>query len=96
MTLEALETIIHYRTLNKYDSEIKMGCDFLYYFLTTIKGKQTLGEEYCSILPIFKHDNAFPSPMRRLLFVLLKILGPYYFEKLLKSLERPLSEYVDH
>ncbi len=52
LLLESLEVFVHYRSLSKYDAEIKMTSDFLYYFLTTIKGKQTLGEEYCSIIPV--------------------------------------------
>ena len=52
LVMEALEVFIKYRTLSKYDAEIKMGSDFLYYVLTTIRGKQTLGEEYCSIIPV--------------------------------------------
>ena len=36
---EALETVISYRFMARYDSEIRMGSDFLYYLLTTIRGK---------------------------------------------------------
>ena len=39
LVIEALEVFIKYRTLSKYDAEIKMGSDFLYYMLTTIRGK---------------------------------------------------------
>ena len=52
LVLESLEVFVNYRTLNKYDAEIKMSSDFIYYLLTTIRGKQTLGEEYCSIIPV--------------------------------------------
>ena len=36
---EALETVISYRFMARYDSEIRMGSDLLYYLLTTIRGK---------------------------------------------------------
>jgi hypothetical protein len=39
LVIEALEVFIKYRTLSKYDAEIKMCSDFLYYLLTTIRGK---------------------------------------------------------
>ncbi len=52
LVMESLEVFIKYRTLSRLDAEIKVGSDFLYYFLTTIRGKQTLGEEYCSIIPV--------------------------------------------
>lgn len=52
LLLESMEVFVNYRLLTKYDAELKMGSDFLYYLLTTIRGKQTLGEEYCSIVPV--------------------------------------------
>ena len=39
LVMEALEVFVKYRMLSKYDSEIKMGSDLLYYILTTIRGK---------------------------------------------------------
>lgn len=96
LIIESLETMIHYRTLSKYDSEIRLTSDFIYYLLTTLIGKQTLGEEYCSIIPIYKNTLEFPSPIRRLVNVLFKILGPYYLNRLLKKCEQPLIEYVLH
>ena len=71
LVMESLEVFIKYRFLSKYDAEIKMGSDFLYYLLTTIRGKQTLGEEYCSIIPVKanphnKMQESFPSLSRRI------------------------------
>jgi hypothetical protein len=39
LVMEALEVFVKYRVLSKYDAEIKMGSDLLYYILTTIRGK---------------------------------------------------------
>ena len=91
MIIESLEVFINYRKLSNYDSEIKMGSDFVYYLFTTMRGKQTLGEEYCSILPISVKSNKFPSPFRRLLYVILNVLGPYFFNKMLRKIEQPLN-----
>ena len=71
-----------------------MGSDLIYYLLTTIRGKLTLGEEYCSIEPYSLVSNTFPSRTRRVIFILLKIAGPYLVIKLMKRLEQPLSQYV--
>eukprot|EP00347_Sterkiella_histriomuscorum_P019496 403341406 len=95
MLLESLETLINYRTIAKYDSEIKMGSDFVYYLLTYLIGKQTLGEEYCSILPICQKNNKFPSPLKRTLDVFLKVFGSFIINKQLKKFDTVLQIFVD-
>ena len=97
--IESLEVFVKYRLLSKYDSEIKMCSDFLYYLLTTIRGKQTLGEEYCSIIPVKsnivnKNKEAFPSLGRRVMLSLLNVIGPYILNKFIRRFEQPFTEYV--
>lgn len=92
LVIESLEVFVKYRILSKYDAEIKTSSDFLYYLLTTIRGKQTLGEEYCSIIPVALNSinplkEEFPSPPRRFLLCLLNVAGPYFFSKLLRKFE---------
>jgi len=87
ITIEALEVLVNYRILNKYDSELKLGSDFVYYALTTLKGKQTLGEEYCSITPVYILNDKFPSKIRRTMLLLLKLLGSYVINKAFKACE---------
>lgn len=87
LLIESLETIINYRTLSKYDSEIKMLSDFIYYLLTTLRGKLTLGEEYCSIIPVSKNTDRFPSVIKRLSYCLINIIGPYIVNKIFKKYE---------
>lgn len=87
MIIESLETFINYRTISKYDAELKMLSDLTYYLLTTIRGKLTLGEEYCSIIPVSNSTDNFPSLAKRIAFCLLNITGPYYVNKLLKKVE---------
>jgi peroxin-10 len=92
LVMESLEVFIKYRFLSKFDAEIKMGSDFLYYLLTTIRGKQTLGEEYCSIIPVSanphnKMQESFPSLTRRIWFCILNVAGPYIVNKIMKRFE---------
>jgi len=99
MLLESMEVFVNYRLITRYDAEIKMGSDFIYYLLTTIRGKQTLGEEYCSIVPVkatnaAQQTSAFPSVGRRVLLSLLNSAGPYLVNKLIKRLEQPLNDYL--
>ena len=98
LLLESMEVFVNYRLLTKYDAEIKMGSDLLYYLLTTIRGKQTLGEEYCSIVPVKNSGpnlvGTFPSPGRRLLLSLLNAAGPYVLNKVLKRFEQPFNDYL--
>lgn len=92
LVMESLEVFIKYRFLSKYDSEIKMGSDLLYYLLTTIRGKQTLGEEYCSIIPVKSEPKnkmleKFPSLPRRIILCIINVAGPYIVNKLMRRFE---------
>lgn len=92
LVMETLEVFIKYRLLSKYDAEIKMSSDFLYYLLTTIRGKQTLGEEYCSIIPVKSNPHnkmleSFPSLTRRIYLCILNVAGPYIVNKMMKNFE---------
>ena len=67
--------------------------DLLYFGLTTLRGKQTLGEEYCNIRPSCRRDKGrFPSLGRRTLFCALTIIGPYLVNKLVKQNEQRLAQ----
>ena len=102
---EALEQVFDYRLLAKYNSEVNILEKFIYYWLTTLRGKQTLGEEYCQIQPCaMRHLNQqqvqnsvqnpqelFPWPPRRQIYVLLNLFLPYLVELKLKKVEQYLS-----
>lgn len=49
--IEMSELFVKFHTLTKYESEIKLITDSLYFFLTTGRGMMTLGEEYVQIIP---------------------------------------------
>lgn len=49
--LEVLEILLKYNVITKYEKEIKLLTDTIYYMLTTGKNWMTLGEEYCQIAP---------------------------------------------
>ena len=56
--------------------------ELLYYALTTGRGTQTLGEEYCDILQATGRLGAPPGAAQRGMLVLLQSLGPYLAERL--------------
>lgn len=92
LLIESLEVFVNYRLLSKYDSELKLTSDFLYYLLTTIRGKQTLGEEYCSIIPT--KATRFPSVRRRIALCILNVVGPYLVNKVLRRFEQPFTNFL--
>lgn len=62
--------------------ELSLFADFLYQFLTTSKGRQTLGEEYCDLF-YFKPDGRTRiSTTRRRLLAISLALGPYFMARL--------------
>lgn len=65
----------------------------LYYALTTGRGLQTLGEEYCDLLQASGVQEGPPGSLRRGALVLLQSLAPYMLEK---GLQRRGLPQVDH
>jgi len=81
--LEALETFIKYRNILKWEDELLLTADLFYFGVTTLKGSQTLGEEYCGIAP--RVDGVFPRPLRRILLGMLSIVAPYLIKKVIRK-----------
>lgn len=86
---EALEILtpkmISYRTFSDHQDSLKLGATLLYYFITTLRGNQTLGEEYSSILQFNSKDwdNDF-LPMklsRRIGIIFLSCIPLYLLNK---------------
>ena len=93
--LESLELAVPYRLIHKWRAEIMAAADLVYFGLTTLRGKQTLGEEYCNIRPSYRGDKGrFPSLTRRAVFFALTILGPYLINKLVKHNEQRVAQLV--
>ena len=81
--IEFLETVVDYRTIAKYSAEFRSISDFLFLCFSTIRGRQTPGEEYCSIAPYSENYKYayFPGFKRRIGYALMSVLGPYVFNK---------------
>lgn len=70
-----------------WQKEIEVIADFVYFFLTTVRGSQTLGEEYVCTIQVDATKRKIPSKLQRLLQVLLHCTSPYCIEKLLLHFE---------
>mmetsp|Transcript_7197 Transcript_7197/g.9879 ORF Transcript_7197/g.9879 Transcript_7197/m.9879 type:complete len:374 (-) Transcript_7197:645-1766(-) len=79
--LEKLCTDVLGRHAARIEDEIRMVAYCCYFGLTTLLGKQTLGEEYCDIMQIDGNRRP-PSRMRRLCLVVLQCLTPYMFRRI--------------
>eukprot|EP00667_Euglena_gracilis_P016551 EG_transcript_17328 len=77
---EALQPLLGNVRVNVHDAELRLFSDVLYFACTTLKGIQTLGEEFCDLVPV--HGGAIPSRGWRALQVLLQIVGPYLCRRL--------------
>ncbi|TKR78229.1 hypothetical protein L596_019070 [Steinernema carpocapsae] len=70
----------HYKYLNSIT-------EIVYYLLTTLSARQTLGEEYLGLVQVDSNRSA-ASFLRRFFFVALHSVSPYLLENNLKKLER--------
>ncbi|XP_067124198.1 peroxisome biogenesis factor 10-like isoform X2 [Centruroides vittatus] len=76
----------------RWKDEINKLCDFTYYFLTTISGLQTVGEEYVYIVQVDNALKSVPSLLRRITSVLIHTLGPLFIQIILNKLERIVNQ----
>ncbi|XP_062505903.1 peroxisome biogenesis factor 10-like isoform X2 [Corticium candelabrum] len=76
----------------RWQRELAVLSDMLYFGLTTVCGYQTLGEEYCNIVQVDSSGRKIPSLARRLSLVLVSVCSPYIIHKLLNRLERLPSD----
>jgi len=63
------------------EEELRMLTYCCYFGLTTLIGKQTLGEEYCDIMQV-DGFRRHPSKFRRVCLVAIQCLAPYLFRRL--------------
>lgn len=76
----------------KWQREIQLTGELLYYGFTTIIGNQTLGEEYTNTIQVVDRSTntgpryIVPGGPRRTLAILLQIFGRYLLEKFLNML----------
>lgn len=71
-----------------------MASSLAYYSLSTLLGRQTLGEEYCDILQVDGNRRIPASLLRRSSLVALTVVAPYLGELLSVHIERFLRPRV--
>ncbi len=78
---DALSAVVNYRTVLKWEPELKLISESAYFGLTTWSGLQTLGEEYCAINPSSSSKHLKMSTRTKALLWAFTVLGPYLFRK---------------
>lgn len=75
--------------------ELQLIAELVYYSMTTLKGNQTLGEEYCNMVQV-TNGQIIPSLIRRLLSTGLHVIGRYALEKGLGFIKRRFARTNTH
>ena len=67
----------------RYQNELQLVAELIYFGFTTIYGNQTLGEEYCSSILVGQSQRPYVAAnfIRRLIGILLQVGGAYTFRK---------------
>ena len=100
--IEVAELFVKYNIITKYEKEIKLVTDSIYFLLTTGRGFMTLGEEYCQIMPRVQsqaYNRSLSkvvqmSARTKLIFYLAAVFFPYIFNKMIVSYyRRKLQKY---
>lgn len=78
----------------KVKEEVEMAAQLSYYGMSTILGRQTLGEEYCDIIQVDGIRTIPSSTLQRFLLVFTQVLVPYICSKLSVHVERFLRPRV--
>ncbi|CAD5124935.1 DgyrCDS13180 [Dimorphilus gyrociliatus] len=88
---KVVQSFLGPRILLKWQKELDIAAEFIYFGLTTLNGLQTLGEEYVNIIQVDPSKRQVPSLIRRIFMVVLHVSAPYLIEKSLLYLERQLE-----
>lgn len=76
----------------KWRHRYEMFADFIYFYLTSVSGYQTLGEEYVHIVQVDGSLRRLPSKLRRISDMLLFTFGTYVLGFALKYVEKLVQE----
>ncbi|ORX48124.1 hypothetical protein BCR36DRAFT_329706 [Piromyces finnis] len=87
-TKNLFKQIFGTRKFIKYENKIAIISRFLYYILTSILGNQTLGEEYCEIIPIKNSTKTPPSKLTKIYGILFQIGFPQLTILFLNKLQK--------
>ena len=100
LTSNLSQQLLPFRHWLRWERELQLLAELLYYGLTTVWGNQTLGEEYCNTVqvgPAKMHKQGgerrhlAPGIVRRTLAILLQLFVPYTLEKALECLYRKIQ-----
>jgi len=87
-TKNLFKQIFGTRKFIKYENKITLISRFLYYILTSILGNQTLGEEYCEIIPINNSTKTPPSKLTKIYGILFHVGFPQFAIFFLNKLQK--------
>lgn len=79
----------------KWKNEIELVSDVLYFLLTTVKGSQTLGEEYTSIVQVDSSKRKIPSQLQRIVYMLSRSSSPYLLQKMTEKMNHIVQHRKD-
>lgn len=93
MVSELLQKILRPRAWLMWQREMRLCGELVYFSVTSLLSRQTLGEEYCNIVQTSPRASAFekytaPGTFRRVHFILLQVLLPYVLQRLLAYLSQ--------
>lgn len=95
--------LLNYRTLTRNQDVLRMLTLLLYYSITTLRARQTLGEEYIELAQVSKdahklNENKHPKVprSRRVYFVLLTSVFPLISARLLRKHYNNLKQKIQH
>ena len=79
----------------RWQREMQLVAELVYYGLTTARGNQTLGEEYTNTIQVVASDSKsgydVPGLLKRSSAVLVQVVGKYLIESLLGYIHRRLA-----
>ena len=68
--------------------DIKFISDLIYYSLTTLSNRQTIGQEYFNLILYKKETQTLPLLHERLVLLALRIVFPYLIKRLKKGVDK--------
>ena len=80
---EIAKGLVRPTTWIRYQNELQLIAELMYFGFTTIYGNQTLGEEYCNSILVGQSERPYVAAkfVRRLIGILLQVGGAYTLRK---------------
>lgn len=82
--IESITTLFNNNHLSfriKYNQQIQFASDLVYYLLTTLADRQTIGQEYCNIVLYDESNRSIPSKLKRSILIAIKLALPVLFRQ---------------